>query len=218
MPLQQTDVTIAGIDDQRISLSRVLKRLHLWDCQHCGSTLLEGPRPCLVFDVLGPSVQAALYHPYCREAGWVDPGLYQPDQWSTYALDSLLPAATPGAVPTLILNPTMESVFLGRSPAGVWVPIPLGPLFDPRAKESFHIEPVREGDRYSVRMSCAPTASPPLTFEGQVPETFYLDLVTHGWATVLITHQFSFNNPMNTGELQQVARAKDTLTYRIPVK
>ncbi|WP_435108111.1 hypothetical protein [Nocardiopsis synnemataformans] len=218
MPLQQTDVTIAGIDGQRISLTRVLKRLHLWDCQHCGKTLMEGPRPSLVFDVFGPQVQAALYHPYCRDAGWSDPGLLPARQWSTYALDSLLPAATPGAIPTLILNPSMEAIILGRSSAGVWLPIPLVPLTGSQTQESFHIEPVRAEDRYGVRVHCVPTSGPPLTFEGQVPEDFYLNLVTHGSATVLITHLYSYNNPMTSTELQQAAKAADTLMFTAPVK
>jgi hypothetical protein len=100
----------------------------LWagDCQTCGKTL-TGP-PALCVDDYDAFAAASLHHPRCRAATWSGPertGTSQADNLSwtsrTWANFPLFRGEARDPRPFLLVNPSLEMVFLTRTDEG-WQP------------------------------------------------------------------------------------------------
>lgn len=97
---------------------------HVWavDCQRCGESL-GGVQPSVGVTAYPGFISASLYHQHCRSPDWrddpvapVDPGAHLTFHWFDVA------ARTDEGgryLPMLILNPSMESLFMEKA-GGVW--------------------------------------------------------------------------------------------------
>lgn len=108
------------------ALHEIARNIWPVDCQACGESF-AGERPSLAVDDLGAVVTAALYHRACRSSVYNTSGALPAPagpflSYSTAAADVTveLDDGTVAELPLVIVNPSLEQVFLRRDPAGMW--------------------------------------------------------------------------------------------------
>ncbi|WP_280454826.1 hypothetical protein [Nocardia brasiliensis] len=102
------------------ALREIARNIWPEDCQACGQSL-AGERPSLAVDDLGAVVSAALYHRSCRSSVYNTsgemPAVGRPYlSYSMAAADAAveLDNGTVDELPLIIVNPSLEQVFLHR--------------------------------------------------------------------------------------------------------
>ena len=196
----------------------------LWpqDCQTCGQPL-EG-QPALCVDDRDAFAVATLHHPGCRPAAWNESAFVSVSQsanvsWRSQAWASF-PLVRGGEAerdlrPFLMVNPSLEMVFLTRSGDG----------WEPEIAKSFSaagLQPVGlvEVDRPVSGLAASLSAGaatvrqlgPPFeAYTSSVDERFIRQARDKGGLLFGITHLVNPGTPVSTGQIEMLMRTRTIL-------
>ena len=196
----------------------------LWpqDCQTCGQPLKGQPALCV--DDRDAFAVATLHHPGCRQAAWNESAFGSVSQsanvsWKSQAWASF-PLVRGGEAerdlrPFLMVNPSLEMVFLTRSGDG----------WEPEIAKSFSaagLQPVGlvEVDRPVSGLAASLSAGaatvrqlgPPFeAYTSSVDERFIRQACDKGGLLFGITHLVNPGTPVSTGQIEMLMRTRTIL-------